>query len=52
MHRDVDSIVCQPLCSGGERNQGGDSAALQSSLAVFAGNEGIYAGVFLVIEDV
>lgn len=50
MHRDVDIILCKPLNGGINRNQGSDSASLQSSLAVFAGDIGINAGVFLIIE--
>lgn len=52
MHRDVDSIFCKTLGSGSKWNQGRDSAAFQGSLAVFTSNEGVHAGVFLVIEDI
>lgn len=52
MHRDIDVVVCQPLDSGGKRNQGSDSTALQGSLAFFAGYVGIHAGIFLIVIDV
>lgn len=52
MHRDVDVILCQPLGSGCERNKGSDTAALQGSLAFFAGYVGVHAGIFLVVVDV